>query len=401
MIKKERTYYIILGVLVFVFILFQILKPKPLDWTESFSGEDKIPYGGYILHELLPYTFSEDEDITINQAPIFEYADTTNPEKNWIFINTSFAIDQFETEILLSQIEEGADVFIAARNFSQALPDTLELTTSLNNPFLGGGFILDDDTSHVNFTNPSLKRENGFPYLQSTTETFFSNIDSTLQVTKLGTNEQGNTNFLRIRWGEGNIYLHSNPTLFTNYFVREETGADYALTALSYLPNRTTVWDEYYKDVRSAGGSVVRYVVSDKHLSWAWFLSLSGVVLFMIFRAKRKQRIIPVIEKPKNSSIEFTKTIGSLYLEKGNHKLIADKKIRFFFDYIRTNLGLNTQEIDDQLKKDVSLRSGIDQTEVYSLFDLIDMASGKEKISQQELKLLTERIDQFYNQSQR
>jgi|AntRauTorcE11897_2_1112592.scaffolds.fasta_scaffold00322_7 hypothetical protein len=399
MIKKERTYYIILGIFVTIFVLFQILKPKPLDWTESFSAEDKIPYGGYVLHELLPYTFSEDQLLT-NQVPLFEYSDTTNPKKNWIFINNSFGIDLFETEILLSQIEEGADVFIAARNFSQGLTDTLKLTTSLNNPFLGSGFILDDDTSHVNFTNPQLLKENGFPYLQSTTETFFSNIDSTLNVTRLGINEQGNTNFLKIQWGGGNIYLHSNPTLFTNYFVREESGADYALKVLSYLPDRTTVWDEYYKDVR-AEGSVVRYVVSEKYLSWAWFLTLSGIVLFMIFRAKRSQRIIPVIEPPSNSTIEFARTIGSLYLEKGGHKLIADKKIRFFFDYIRSNLGLDTDEINDPVKKDISQRSGIEEPEIHGLFDLIDLVSSKESITQQELKLLTERIDQFYNQSQR
>lgn len=400
MIKKERTYYIILGVMVSLFVIFEILKPKPLDWTESFSAEDKIPYGGYLIHEMLPYTFSE-ESITTNNAPIFEYADTLNADKNWIFINTSFNFDQWESEILLSQAEQGADIFMAARQFGQFFTDTLELTTSLNNPFLQAGNILSDDTVTVNFTNPQLKREDGFPYYRSTTETFFANVDSTLQVTKLGENQQGNTNFLRIKWGEGNIYLHSNPTLFTNYFVRDEIGADYALTALSYLPERPTIWDEYYKDVRIGSNSVVRYVVSEDHLSWAWFLTLSGVVLFMIFRAKRSQRIIPKIEPPKNSSIEFAKTIGDLYLEKGDHKLIADKKIRFFFDYIRTNLGLDTDDIDEQVKKDISRRSGIEETEVHSLFDLVNLVSTKEEITQKELKLLTERIDEFYKQSQR
>ena len=121
----------------------------------------------------------------------------------------------------------------------------------------------------------------------------------------------------------------------------------------------------------------------------------------MIFRAKRKQRIIPDIEQPKNSSIEFAKTIGSLYLEKGDHKLIADKKIRFFYDYIRSNLGLDTSEIDADTKKDISLRSGIDKAEIDGLFDLIDKISRQDEITQKELKLLTERIDEFYNLSQR
>ena len=400
MFKKERTYYIILGGLIFIYILTQILKPKPLDWTESFSAEDKIPYGGYLIHALLPAAFPEDE-ISTNRAPIFEYADTTNPQKNWIFINKSFGIDRWETEILLSQVQQGASVFIAARSFGQAFQDSLDIVTYLNNPFLTSGSILDEDTVHVNFTNPRLKKESGFPYYRSTTETYFANFDSTFQVTSLGVNEEGNPNFIRIEFGEGELLLHSNPTLFTNYFVRDESAADYALKALSYLPERETIWDEYYKDVRLASGSAVRYVVSQEHLSWAWFISLSGVVLFMIFRAKRKQRIIPNIEAPKNSSIEFARTIGSLYLEKGDHKLIAEKKIRFFFDYIRSNLGLDTSKIDNELKHDVALRSGIEETEIQALFDLIDKLSGQDDITQKELKLLTERIDEFYNLSQR
>ncbi|WP_421774071.1 DUF4350 domain-containing protein [Gracilimonas sp.] len=400
MFKKERTYYFILGGLIVIYILTQILRPKPLDWTESFSSEDKIPYGGYLIHSLLPSAFPGDE-IRINQSPIFEYADTSNPQKNWIFINQSFGIDRWETDILLSQVEQGASVFIAARTFEQAFRDSLKIGTYLNNPFLTGGSILDDDTVRVNYTNPRLKKESGFPYNRSTTETYFYKADSTLNVTSLGINEEGNPNFIRIQFGEGELFLHSNPTLFTNYFVRDESGVDYALKALSYLPERETIWDEYYKDVRRAGGSVVRYVVSEEHLSWAWFISLSGVLLFMIFRAKRKQRIIPMIEPPKNSSIEFARTIGSLYLEKGDHKLIADKKIRFFYDYIRSNLGLNTSEIDKELKHDVALRSGIEETEIRALFDLIDKISGQDDLTQKELKLLTERIDQFYNQSQR
>ena len=400
MFRKERTYYIILGCLTGIYVLVQILKPQPLNWTESFSSEDKIPYGGYLTHALLPAVFPADS-ISVNQAPIFEYADTTHPQKNWIFINKTFGIDPFETDILLSQVEQGAVVFIAARTFEQAFKDSLEIGTYLNNPFLTGGSILEEDTVHVNFTNPQLKSESGYPYYRSTTETYFSNFDSTFQVTTLGVNEEGEPNFIRIQFGKGVLLLHSNPTLFTNYFVRDESGADYALNALSYLPERETIWDEYYKDVRLSGGSAVRYIVSEEYLSWAWFVSLSGVLLFMIFRAKRKQRIIPTMEAPRNSSIEFARTIGSLYLEKGDHKLIADKKIRFFFDYIRSNLGLDTSEIDPEVKHDISLRSGVEQTEIQALFDLIDKVSGQDHITQKELKLLTERIDEFYKLSQR
>lgn len=399
MFRSERTYYVILGLIVLTYILVELIQPKPLDWTESFSAEDKIPYGGFLVHQLLPEVFPG-QQIHANQQPLFEYPDSSQESRNWVFIDTEFGLDQWETSKLLSRVERGDQVFIASRNFTQAFSDTLELDTNMENPLLSGGSILTDDTAHVHFTNPKLKSPQGFPYLKSTTETYFSDVDSTLKVTVLGRNQEQYPNFIRIDFGKGNLYLHSNPTLFTNYFVRDLSGAKYATTALSYLPEQTTYWDEYYKASRRTDVAL-RYVVSEEYLSWAWFLSLSGVVLFLIFKAKRKQRIIPHIEPPKNSSIEFAQTIGSLYLENGDHKGIAEKKIRFFLEYIRANLGLDTTDYDESFLKDLASRSGIDLQEIKFLFEHIEQVETSVTISSRDLKNLTNQIDKFYKQSER
>ena len=381
-------------------MVVQIFKPKPLDWTENFSADSKIPYGAYLVHEYLTHLFP-DQTIVENRTPLFENAETPDPAKNWIFMDTGFGLDRYETDILISQIKNGSHVFIAARTYRDAFKDTFKIGTTFNNPLLGGGSMLDDDTARVHFTNPELKKIDGYPYYQSTTQTYFSNIDSTWNATKLGVNEEDQTNFIRINIGEGALFLHSNPTLFTNYFVREKNGTEYVSKALSYLPDQPVVWDEYYKKANRTGGSVVRYVVSEENLRRAWILSIAGLLLFMLFRAKRKQRIIPEITPPKNSSIEFAKTIGDLYLEKGDHKLIAEKKIRFFYDYIRSNLRLHTDEINEQFKTDIVQRSGIERLQIDALFDIIELITSKDSITQKELKILTDRIDQFYNQSQR
>ncbi|SMO48746.1 DUF4350 domain-containing protein [Gracilimonas mengyeensis] len=399
MLKQERTYYFILGVLIALFLLIELLRPTPLDWTESFSAADDIPYGGYILHELLPETFPG-TDISQNQQPLFQRPDSLQSTQNWIFINTNFQLDEWESQKLLRWVENGSQVFIAARSYSGLFADTLNLGTTYQNPLLGGGSIVDDDTSYVHFSNPMLQKKGGYPFYQSTTQTYFSSTDTSNSVI-LGVNEKEEPIFLKINRGQGSIYLHANPTLFTNYLVRNKTGAEYALKALSYLPVQPTVWDEYYKQVYRARGSGLRYVVSQEYLKWGWFLGLSGVVLFMLFRAKRRQRIIPEIKAPKNSSIEFAQTIGSLYLEKGSHKLIADKKIQFFFDYIRSRLGLDTSEADKDFRNDVALRSGLESNRIDHLFSQIESVRSKENITPKELKQLTEAIDHFYKKSQR
>lgn len=399
--NKERFYIYLLGFLVSLFILVQVLQPEPVDWSDSFSGTDKIPYGSYITQNLLPAAFPQNE-ISVNTAPIFEY-DTTSANqdpKNWIFLNTEFGLDPWETDILLSEIEKGAAVFIAARQYSQTLADTLNLATEYGNPVVRGEAILGSDTTSARFTNPLLRLQDDFRYLQTTTESFFTSVDSS-RTRILGKDGNGNPNFIKVAWGEGNLYLHTNPALFSNFHTRNQGGADYALRALSYLPEEPVIWDEYYKVGRLAGGSTVRYIVSKEHLRWAWILSLTGVVLFMIFKGRREQRIIPEAHPPQNSSIEFARTIGSLYLEKGSHKLIAEKKIQYFLDYIRSHIGLNTQNLNETFKKNLANRSGIPEEDIHGLFDLIELILEKENISKEELTLLTERIDRFYNESQR
>ena len=54
----------------------------------------------------------------------------------------------------------------------------------------------------------------------------------------------------------------------------------------------------------------------------------------MIFNAKRRQRVVPIINPLPNTTLDFTKTIGNLYYQEGNHQNIVDKKIIYFLEKI-------------------------------------------------------------------
>ena len=59
--KKEKKYLYILGFLTIIAISYQLIQPKPIDWTESYSSIDKKPFGAYILNEQLPVLFPYNE----------------------------------------------------------------------------------------------------------------------------------------------------------------------------------------------------------------------------------------------------------------------------------------------------------------------------------------------------
>ena len=92
----------------------------------------------------------------------------------------------------------------------------------------------------------------------------------------------------------------------------------------------------------SVSNSPMRFILSNEGLKWGWYLFLIGMIILMIFNAKRKQRIIPIIKPLTNTTVDFTKTIGNLYFQEGNHDTIMEKKIIYFLEKIRQDYLLDT-----------------------------------------------------------
>lgn len=396
--NKQKLYIAILIGLTVIYILLEISKPKPVDWSDSFVSSDTKPLGTYILKNELPVLFPGHE-ITINQRSLFNLRkDSSNlGGLNWIFINATFGPDEWETELMLKHLDKGGQVFIAARNFTNAFADTLKLETEVLPSYYN--WLNTDSLKQVDLRlkTPTVA-EQSFP--GRLVRTAFSAYDTT-RTEILGTTSTGEANFVKTSIGDGALFLHSNPEVFTNYVLRDTAYTTYTFGVLSHLPVRDTMWDEYYKAGRAGNSSPLRFVISREYLRWAWFIAIAGVFLFMFFRSKREQRIIPEIKPPKNSSIQFASTIAQLYLEQASHKEIADKKIRFFLDYLRTELNVDTTELSPELAERVAVRTGIPRQQTDRLFMQISNIQSKNDLTVSELTSLTTNIDNFYKKSER
>ena len=400
--SKQNLYISTLAILIIGFIIVELSKPKPLDLRDSFTQYDVIPKGTRILFEQLPVLFPE-KDITINQAPIFESESPINTRafdytpNNWIFINSSFALDKWETEILLDKVKDGGSVFVAARTFGGYFADSLKINTRLLPHYFSSA--IGDSLWYVSVGFDQYDKKEWLVQGRFI-EQAFSSYDSTI-TKELGYIESSDVNFLELSIGEGKLYLHSIPEMFTNYFIRDTTYTDYSFAVLSRLPIDNTLWDEYYKAGRQELRSPMRFIISQEFLKWAWVLAIITLLLFFIFRSKRQQRIIPILVPPKNTSIQFASTVAQLYLERNSHKDIALKKIRFFLDYLRTHIYVDTTSLNDELASTISLRSGILKEQLLNLFKTIASIEEAENISETDLKKLTDQIDYFYKNSSR
>ncbi|MFY7829089.1 MAG: DUF4350 domain-containing protein [Flectobacillus sp.] len=407
----QKTKYIIVLIVTFLgFIAIEIFKPKPTVWVPTYSNADDIPYGGQILYRILPELFPN-QKIHDEKFPVLAKHTNQNTDfrqTTYISIANSFTLDSISLNKLLTFVDNGNTVFIAAEDFG-SLADTLHFSIDYESVLKKGSSI------SINFTNPQIKQKKPFRFRMDDAEAFFEDSISTqTQWTILARNNTQKATYIKIKWGNGTFFLNSTPKAFSNYYVISPSNSHFAINALRYLPQQTIYWDEYYqaasfgsgyrtmsKSIQKAGEasydeSPFRYIISQPALRWAYYLTLIGLGLFMIFEAKRRQRIIPIIQTPANTSVVFVKTIGQLYFNKKEHLIIARKKITHLLHFIRDRFYLNTNLIDDDFLEELSHKSGIEVASLQAIFKMIQHINTTDHISEKELILFNNKIEEFH-----
>lgn len=402
--RANWKYIAVLLGLFAVLIGVEVGKPRPLDWRLTLSNRDRIPYGSFLLYEMLPDLFPV-MPLNSMERPLFlTLREESRAGANLIFISDALAFDPSESDLLLAAVDSGASVFASAMAFEGPLADSLGLSVAIDFSWQRS------DTLGIRLSNPRLDdvpsphlpgRSGGFYFEErALADAGVAERDSgDTRPTVLGRDDRGRTNFVRIPWGAGAFYLHCLPQLFTNYHVLDPVSRSYVGAALSHLPVRPTLWDEYYKPGRAMVRTPLRYVLSQTPLRNAWYLTLGAIVLFMLFMARRRQRIIPVIEPVRNTTVDFVNTVARLYWQKGDHHNLAVKKIQHFLDHIRQHYFIATDRLDDAFIRRVARRSGLPPADVEALFRYLEDVRRRETLGEAGLRRLHQQIDHFYRTS--
>lgn len=387
--KSNIKYFIPVLIVFIILVIIKLVAPKPVDWTESFSSNDKIPFGSYVLYNILPDLF---EGSAIHTITFPVYNTVKNKyflDKNYIIIANRFDPDELDIQYLFDFAGDGNNIFISAGYFGNKFSDSLMF--NLNYRY----FI--EDTLKLYFTDSELNDNNGTLIKSAGIDANFSELD-TSNVLILGKDETDNANFVKYNIGRGSILVHTIPHAFANYNVLKDDG-DYISKCLSYLPDGDIFWDEYYKDVNKYNSTPLRYILNNTQLKWSYLTLIFSVAIFVLFKGKRTQRIIPVIQPYTNTTIEFIETIGNLYFRQKNHKNIAEKKINYFMDYLRNRYSINIMELNDEAKKAVSSKTNYSEADTFQLFLVLKTVRWSKNVDGKSLLNLNNEIEIFYKKT--
>jgi hypothetical protein len=385
---------------------------------ETYQQNDKKPFGGFIAFNEFQIILQQ-SDINILTGPLIELWDLINddsyeeeeddkeenqPEYSFYFLVTqNLLLDANDINTILSFADKGNDLFISADyiqpEFLEKIHVVIDRTKEIKEESQGkmeSAFL------------PDFLHKDGF---EKTFKYFYYPFLNSIRFerksgTVLGFNQDGQPNYVVLKWGKGHIYLHVAPRAFSNYFLLTDNNLDYYKYVLSTLPEDPSyyIWDEYYKlppskreqnENGKSNFSTLSAIKEHPALLWAFWISLTGIVLFVIFNSKRKQRIIPEIPPNSNATVAFTEIIGRLYLQHKNNRNIADKQITYFYEKIRNKYFINSSDANEEFLNSLSGKSGVSKEEVSDLFSLIKNIQLQDEISDEELISLNDKISNF------
>lgn len=384
--KIRNILYIgLLVVVTLLYVWYEANRPQPVDWAETYSPEDKIPYGAYIVPRSLPRLFPQAE-ISVCRLSLTEELDRFDASGagTYIFINRYFGADPVEVSRLLDWVAGGNHLFIAA----ETVADTLLQLLSLEVEQVYG-------QNETRFMRPEF-----FPKIYS-----FSTVSSSYFVPQAGfrgdtlgiRSGSGYPDFLHLTYGEGQIWLNLNPRAFTNRWILDTSVGDYYYKALSWLPDReqTVLFDAYQTLGREGGQTPLRVILRYPALRMALYLLLACGLLYAFFKAKREQRPIPVVQPPENKMLGFIAMVSSLYYKQSEHTAIALKQIDFFLGEVRRHYYLPTDQLDDPFVLLLADRSGVPVGVTRELVTLIRSIKADTPVTPEMLRQLMKGTDLF------
>lgn len=451
--KSSRNFLFAMLVLFVLFCLLQVNLPKKFIWSPTFSHVDKQPLGCFVFDSVLTQSLPNGYHVT--KKTFFQLDQEHAKEKiSVLMVVNQQDLKQLDVKYLCNIARRGGKVMVVAsssfddgRNADTVVVDELERTFKVKiedgmyfslRGILSGLKAHDNDMYDTIYWNnretmyaaqsyrmfynmvggtlfvdsvPKVKRlaytlsTAGYDYKHDSLYVgdftrFDTIVDKKERIERIDTFAiKKIPAAVSVPYGKGEVIFVSSPLLFTNYGMLEGNTFVYIFRLMSYLADLPVYRTEAYVKTDAmlvAEQSPFREFIKRPPLRWALYLALLGVVLFMIFTARRRQRVIPIMSKPANRSLEFIQLIGTLYYQRKDHVNLVRKKFKLFAEELRKTAGVDISEVntDDSEYLLLAEKTGMNSDRLKKVIRQIRLVLHSEgNISVEEMRSLIDAMD--------
>ena len=451
--KSSRNFLFAMLVLFVLFCLLQVNLPKKFVWSPTFSHVDKQPLGCFVFDSVLTQSLPNGYHVT--KKTFFQLDQEHAKEKiSVLMVVDQQNLKQLDVKYLCNIARRGGKVMVVAsgsfddgRNADTVVVDELERTFKVRiedgtyfslRGILAGLKAHDNDMYDTIYWNnretmyaaqpyrmfynmvggtlfvdsvPKVKRlaytlsTAGYDYRHDSLYVgdftgFDTIVDEKERIERIDTFAIKKIPVaVSVPYGKGEVIFVSSPLLFTNYGMLEGNTSVYIFRLMSYLAGLPVYRTEAYVKTDAmlvAEQSPFREFIKRPPLRWALYLALLGVVLFMIFTARRRQRVIPIMSKPTNRSLEFIQLIGTLYYQRKDHVNLVRKKFKLFAEELRKTAGVDISDVntDDSEYLLLAEKTGMNSDRLKKVIRQIRLVLHSESnISVEEMRSLIDAMD--------
>ena len=195
-------------------------------------------------------------------------------------------------------------------------------------------------------------------------------------------------------YGKGRIVVAANTCCFTNFGVLHPEISAYVGRTMALVADKPVVrYRHVYNgqmDTAQRSESPLKFILAHRPTRWALYVALAAIVLFFIFRARRRQRVIPVMPVPENKSVELAQVLGTIYFRRGDHRDLLCKKYRLFAYELRKKAFVDVADptVDNHTATVLANITGMDATALLRRLQTIReaMKPNEEQLDKEQMQ---------------
>jgi hypothetical protein len=365
------------------------LDDRVVDWYPYYKIERTEPYGLFVFNaeiERISPKFSKVERLKEGVARHYEQlmGDMLGRRRTYLYIDEMDKMNKKSKDALKQLAYDGHYVFISSHNVFNA--DFIDHFA----------FEFQNDLLSIDYENDTLYFLSAEQKILASSDKIRSlenfQITDTSWALPLGYYQvkggKAFCNFMALRYGAGILFLHSNPEVFTNYFLLRDHNHCYTESLASFWGGGEIKWFVNYKQEYEDGYVMHSYLMEQPALKTAWYLLWILLVFAVFTYAKRTQRIIPVVLPKQNLSVDYVKRLAQFHLLQKNYKGLIDRQLLVLLDKLRNEYRMDTSLIDESFTERMRLITNCDKSAAEDIVRFINKQKLRSNASKSDFEEL-------------
>lgn len=412
-----------IAIIVALFVVFAIAEyrmPRKFQWNPTFSHNDPQPFGCEVFDSILStampngYTVVQQTLRQLEKSGVV--ADSTGKgEAKAVLVITKESNENL-VKMALRLANNGNSVIVAT-NIIYEWEDTLGIDYHYFNTFSANNFIKGNkEKSVLHWQGDSTLEVAVFDQLIENTLSIPDSVDcevlATLsediqedtedsdeeiielpeepdeEIAELLDYQKAEKRVIAVSFpvGRGELILVASPLLLTNYSMLSGDSHRFIARLMGRVKHLPVIRTESYMAITAHSEQSPLYVLLQRPpLRWAIYLTMLTLLLFCFFTARRRQRPIPIITKPRNGNMEFTQLIGTLFYQQHDNPALLARKLTYTTDELRREAGIDLNDPPADLKPLIS--------------EIREAAYGDAPLSDEQLKDYIDQLDHLIKSS--